>query len=142
MSLSGNSAIESHLHERVPDTASELLVAELVLNDIAAVQATRKGKAREDAPRTDEDIAFDLQATSLSALIGILGDHQFASSIDRAIESDVRQLWTLGLLEQAERDDHRAAIALGDGHDLPRQTSSQRMMEQALARPGARLFPS
>ena len=131
MSLSGNFVVESHLPERVSDTASELLAAELILNDIAAVRAIGKGKAREDAPRSDQDIAFDIQVASLSALIGVLHDHQFASSIDRAIESDVRQLWSLGLLEQAERDDHRAAVALGDGHDLPRQTLSQRMMEQA-----------
>ncbi|KAH0826900.1 hypothetical protein J3R83DRAFT_4491 [Lanmaoa asiatica] len=135
MTLTGNSAVEPHLHELLPDTASELLVTELVLNDIAAVQATRKGKAREDFPRSDEDIAFDLQAASLNAFIGILHDYQFASSVDRAIESDARQLGRLALQEQAERDDHRAAAALGEGHDLPRQTLSQRMMEQTLAQP-------
>lgn len=133
MTLTGSSAVEPHLHERIPDTASELLIAELVLNDIAAVQATRKGKAREDIPRSDEDIAFDLQAASLNARISVLNDHQFASSIDRAIESDARQLRRNMLLEQAERDDHRAAVALGDGHDLPLRTLSQRMMELTLA---------
>ena len=126
MALAGNSAVES-------DIASELLVAELVLNDIAAVQATRKGKAREDAPRSDEDIAFDVQATSLNAFLGILHDYQFASSIDRAIESDTSQLASLALVDRVEHDDHRAAVALGGGHDLPRQTWSQRMMERTLA---------
>ncbi|KAG8217946.1 hypothetical protein J3R82DRAFT_6117 [Butyriboletus roseoflavus] len=129
MTLTASSAVESHLHERVPDTASELLIAELVLNDIAAVQATRKGKAREDAPRSDEDIAFDFQAASLNTLIGVLQDHQFASSIDRAIETDAHQLGRIALQEQAERDDHRAAVALGNGHDLPQQTLLQRRME-------------
>lgn len=134
MSLTGSSAIESHqIHERVPDTASELLIAELVLDDITTVQATRKGKMREDASRSDEDIAFDLQATSLSTLIGILHDYHFASSIDRAIGSDARQLGRLALREQAERDDHQVAVALQDGHELPRQTLSQRIMEQTLA---------
>ncbi|KAN0076775.1 hypothetical protein V8E55_010630 [Tylopilus felleus] len=124
MTLAGSSTVESHLHERGSDTASELLVAELVLNDIAAVQVTRKGKAREDAPRSDEDIAFDLQA----------------ASIDRAIESDTRQLGRLAVLERAQLDDRRAAVAMGDGHDLPRQTLSRRMMEQAMLQP-ARASP-
>ncbi|KAG6371884.1 hypothetical protein JVT61DRAFT_8886 [Boletus reticuloceps] len=128
--LTGSSAVESHLHEQVADTASEILVAETVLNDIAAVQATRKGKAREDAPRSDADIALDLQAASLTALISVLQDHRFALSIDRAIESDAHQLGRLSLVERAERDDHRAAVALREGLDLPCQTRPQRMMEQ------------
>ena len=114
MTLAGSSTVESHLHERGSDTASELLVVELVLNDIAAVQATRKGKAREDAPRSDEDIAFDLQAASLSGLMGVLEDHQFALSIDRAIESDTCQLGRLAVLERAQLDDRRAAVATTD----------------------------
>ena len=138
MTLAGCSAVEPHLHDQVPDTASELLVAELVLNDIAAVQATQKGKARENASRSDHEIALDLQATSLRSFIGALNDRQFASSVDCAVESDARQLRRLYVIEQAERDDHRVAIALGNGHDLPQRTLSQRMMER-LAQP-ARSF--
>lgn len=136
MTLAGNSAVEPPPDEQVPDTCSELLIAELILNDIAAVQATQKGKARENAPRSDQDIAFDLQA---ALLIGVLRDHQFASSLDHAIESDARQLRRLELLERAEYDDHRAAVALRDGHDLPRQTQAQRMMEQGVAPPARSL---
>ncbi|KAF8447309.1 hypothetical protein L210DRAFT_1016085 [Boletus edulis BED1] len=129
-SLTGSSAVESHLHEQVADTASEILVAEMVLNDIVAVQATRKGKAREDAPLSDADIALDLQAGSMTTLIDVLQDHRFALSIDRAIESDAHELGRLNLVERAERHDHRAAVALGEGLDLPHQTRPQRMMEQ------------
>lgn len=134
MALTRNSAVEF-------DTASELLVAELALDDIAAVQATRKGKAREDAPRSDEDIAFDLQATSLNTLVDTLQDHRFALSIDRAIEYDAPHLQRFSLINQAECDDHRVAVALGHGHELPQQTMSQRMMmEQTVAQANRSAF--
>ncbi|KAG9313338.1 hypothetical protein JVU11DRAFT_5643 [Chiua virens] len=137
----GNFAAEFHPHEPGSDTASELLIAQLVLNDIASIQASRKCKGREDAPLSNEDMALDFQAASLNGLIRVLNDYQLASSVDRAMESDAHQLRRLSLLEQAERDDHRAAVALQDGYDLPQQTAAQRTMEQTLDQPTRELQP-
>ncbi|KAF9218235.1 hypothetical protein BS17DRAFT_721976, partial [Gyrodon lividus] len=103
-------------------------IAELVLEDIAAIEAKRKGKKRDDAPLSDEEIAFQLQALSINSFIRSLGDHQFASSIDQALETDASQLRALCTLDEAEQDDRRAAFALQRGQVLPSQTASQRMM--------------
>lgn len=131
MALARNSAVE-------PDTASKLLVTELMLNDIAAVQATRKGKADKNIRPSDEEIAFNLQTALLNAHICTLHDRRFASSIDRAIESDASQLRRHVRQERAEHDDHLVAVALQHGHDLPQQTGAQRMLEKNLGR-GTRL---
>ncbi|KIJ16678.1 hypothetical protein PAXINDRAFT_74469, partial [Paxillus involutus ATCC 200175] len=114
---------------RVGDTESELLVAELVLEDIAALEVSRKGKKRDDAPLSDEELAIQLQASSIQSFIGLLSDYQFASSIDRALETDASQLTALCNLDEAEHDDRQAAIALEGGRALPPQTAFQRMME-------------
>ncbi|KIK91952.1 hypothetical protein PAXRUDRAFT_148351 [Paxillus rubicundulus Ve08.2h10] len=129
MTSTGINAVESSSEGRVGDTESALLVAELVLDDIAALEVSRKGEKRDDAPLSDEELAIQLQAASIKSFIGLLSDHQFASSIDRALETDASQLTALCNLDEAEHDDHRAAIALEVGQALPPQTPFQRMME-------------
>ncbi|KAF8838341.1 hypothetical protein BDN67DRAFT_98483 [Paxillus ammoniavirescens] len=129
MTSIGINVVESSSRGRVDDTESELLVAELVLEDIAALEISRKGKKRDDAPLSDEELAIQLQASSIQSFIGLLSDYKFASSIDRALETDASQLTALCNLDEAEHDDHRAAIALEGGRVLPPQTPFQRMME-------------
>ncbi|KAF9242087.1 hypothetical protein BU15DRAFT_87006 [Melanogaster broomeanus] len=127
-----DTAIKSRFQARVDDTESELFVAKLVLEDIAVLQASRKGKKREDAPLSDEEIAFQLQASSLDSFVGLLTDFQLASSIDGALDSDAAQIRTLCILDQAEQDDHEAALALEGGRALPPQTPAQLMMEEPI----------
>ncbi|KIJ59190.1 hypothetical protein HYDPIDRAFT_118781 [Hydnomerulius pinastri MD-312] len=140
MAMIADTAVEPSCQAGVLDDETELLIARLVLEDIDAVEASRKGKKRDDAPLSDEEIAFQLQASSINSFIGIWSDYRLASSIDRALESDGTHLSTLRILDQAAHDDREAALALQGGRSLPPQTQSQRVLE-SLAQAGQSSAP-
>ncbi|KAG0696698.1 hypothetical protein DFH29DRAFT_192830, partial [Suillus ampliporus] len=91
----------------------------LSLLDIQDVERSRKGKLREDAYLTDEEIAFNIQAEKLKISLTALQDHRFALSLDEALQTDTSALNALFFINQGERDDHIAALALERGQDLP-----------------------
>ena len=108
------------------DRVTARLVAELALEDLAAINGRRKGKAREDVPPTDEDVAMAEQLLIYEAMLQAMDDFRFAESLDDALEADARAL----AAEQAVMDDRRFAEALANGHDLPRRSRAQELAEQ------------
>ncbi|KAI5887430.1 uncharacterized protein SCHCODRAFT_02638106 [Schizophyllum commune H4-8] len=108
------------------DRVTARLVAELALEDLAAIEGRRKGKAREDVPPTDEDVAMAEQLLIYEAMLQAMDDFRFAESLDDALEADARVL----AAEQAAMDDRRFAEALANGQDLPRRSRAQELAEQ------------
>ncbi|KAG1734332.1 hypothetical protein EDB19DRAFT_1728124 [Suillus lakei] len=114
----------------VPDIEAEALVLALSLLDIEEVEGSRKGKLREDACLTDEEVAFNIQAENLKVSLAELQDRRFALSLDEALQTDTAALSALSLINQGERDDHLAALALERGDDdVPTPTHSQEVFE-------------
>ncbi|OJA20405.1 hypothetical protein AZE42_05362 [Rhizopogon vesiculosus] len=117
-------------HCSVSDIETEALIVTLSLIDIQDVEASRKGKSREDAALTDEEVAFNIQAENMKTSLATLQDYRFALSIDEALQADTATLSAISTINQAELDDHLAALALERGHDLPFRTHSQRLLER------------
>jgi hypothetical protein len=113
----------------VSDIETEALIIALSLTDIEDVEESRKGKLREDAALTDEEVAFNIQAETLKMFLATLQDQRFALSIDEALQADTAALSAFSTINQGELDDHIAALALERGHDLPFPTRSQRLLE-------------
>ncbi|KAG2154107.1 hypothetical protein DEU56DRAFT_438705 [Suillus clintonianus] len=113
----------------VPVIEAEALVLALSLLDIEEVEGSRKGKLREDACLTDEEIAFNIQAENLKISLAELQDRRFALSLDEALQTDTAALRALSLINQGERDDHLAALALERGDNSPTPTHSQEALE-------------
>jgi hypothetical protein len=67
---------------------AEALVLALSLLDIEEIEGSRKGKLREDAYLTDEEIAFNIQAENLKASLAELRDRRFALSLDESFATD------------------------------------------------------
>ncbi|KAG5642661.1 hypothetical protein DXG03_002373 [Asterophora parasitica] len=115
------------------------LIAELTLHDIAEIENSRKGKARADAPLSDEEIAFQLQREFWETSMREMADLNMARSLNRAIDSDQAFLNILSITERAAQDDHRAAVSLSQGQALPPLSNAQRLLEDPtfveLARP-------
>jgi len=110
------------------DPAASLLFARLSLGDIDEIERSRKRKARADAPLSDEELAFQLQAQYLQSHLTFLEDHRLAESLSRAIESDQEFLQTLSIVELGAQDDHAAALALSRGQALPQLSDAQRRL--------------
>ncbi|KAG1865174.1 hypothetical protein C8R48DRAFT_797875, partial [Suillus tomentosus] len=113
----------------VPDIEAEALVLALSLLNIEEVEGSRKGKLREDACLTDEEIAFNFQAEYLGASLAELQDRRFALSLDEALENDSAALNVLSRINQGEQDDHLSALALERGDEVPIPTHSQEILE-------------
>ena len=114
------------------DAETAALIVRLALDDIEEFNSTRKGKGRYDAPPDDMEVALRAQAESLNSYLGILEDLEFASSLDKALETDLGLLGALSIMALGERDDHEAALALSRGLPLPQPTDRQRALERRL----------
>ncbi|KAG6830922.1 hypothetical protein H0H92_013850 [Tricholoma furcatifolium] len=113
------------------DSTTSKLIAELLIQDIADIDSRRKGKAKADAPRSDEELAFSLQRELWESTLRTVEDYIMAKSLDDAIASDHRLLRTTLIQEQAAQDDRRAALALNGGNPLPPLSDAQRLVEDA-----------
>ncbi|KAG6910456.1 hypothetical protein DXG01_010381 [Tephrocybe rancida] len=111
------------------DAATARLIAQLLLQDIADISQTRKGKARADAPLSDEELAFRIQSEIWENAARTASDHAMARSLNTAIDSDYRVLRAASIAEQAAEDDRRAAEALHNGGQLPPLSDAQRLVE-------------
>lgn len=112
------------------DEETSLLFARLNLEDIQNIQASRKGKGRIDAPASDEELAFAMEAASLQSLLRAFEDRQFSRSLDSALRSDREALDACSAIERGERDDHLAALACSRGEVLPRPSEYQQSLEK------------
>lgn len=111
------------------DMQTSKLIAELTLRDISEIGQSRKGKARADAPPSDEEVAFRMQCEYWENIIRDINDHLMARSLNEAIEADRPILNALSIMEQAAEDDRRAALALSGGGELPPPSEAQRLVE-------------
>ncbi|KAF5368288.1 hypothetical protein D9757_010513 [Collybiopsis confluens] len=112
--------------ENGTDTLTSLLIAQLSLEDVSSIKASRKGKAQDATPLTDEEVAFKLfEEESL----GLLRTLELARSIQNAVDDDSDLLQTLNLAEIGAEDDHQYALALSRGEALPEKTDAQNALE-------------
>jgi hypothetical protein len=116
------------------DAESAALIARLTLDDIEAIEFSRKNKERADSPLSDEQLALREQAESFNDMLKTLEDFHFARSLDSALAADREYLVTVSVVDQANEDDHRAALALSQGRPLPQPSQAQRALETMLAR--------
>ncbi|KAI0065199.1 hypothetical protein BV25DRAFT_1799242 [Artomyces pyxidatus] len=110
------------------DLESLLVLTQLSIADLEGEDARHKGKGRADAPLPDGHLAENLQLDHLRALQQLIHDHIFAASIDRALHLDHDFLESYAAVDQAETDDHNAALALSRGQALPLASQYQRSL--------------
>ncbi|KAH9937495.1 uncharacterized protein B0H18DRAFT_1113321 [Fomitopsis serialis] len=108
--------------EALENSASYLvLIAEFALQDIDDTLSTRKGKASALAPKTDEELAFELFAEEAHALLALTRDIAFAQSLDDALRADQDIIQELLQADEVARSDREYALALeGEYHSRPR----------------------
>ena len=97
-------------NEAVAD--SHALIASLYLEDIDRVQASRKGKAQDGTPLTDEELAFQLYAEEMGRFLAVSRDAILAESIDKAIGMDRTLLRAYATFEAQEARDRSMAFSL------------------------------
>ncbi|KAL0064162.1 hypothetical protein AAF712_008884 [Marasmius tenuissimus] len=114
-----------------PDDITYLLIAQLHLQDVDSINHSRKGKAKQETPLTDEEYAFQLQAELVNSFLGVMEDKRIAESLGAAIDTDLRLVEQIATREQAEEDDHRYAAALSRGEPLPEKSDAQRRVEHS-----------
>ncbi|TFK65306.1 hypothetical protein BDN72DRAFT_845698 [Pluteus cervinus] len=159
---------EPHLYEGI-DRSSTLMIAQLALEDIDAVNQTRRparrasgpsnqfNRANKPPPLSDEELAFRLQAEEMQAVSRTTHDNIYAKSIGEAMDRDREILVDLMVKEQAAEDDRNAALALHRAGVLPPMSAAQRsvgengrraiedvgnMVQPPLYRPGQPLRPA
>lgn len=111
------------------DPETSKLIAQLTLQDIDEIDGSRKGKARANAPLSDEQIALRMQREYFQSSIREMNDLAMAKSLHDAIERDHSLLSSLSVMEQAAQDDHNMALALSNGRPLPEKSAAQRLVE-------------
>jgi hypothetical protein len=115
---SSAAALEQLTVDLPPDEADALLITALLLQDIAALESSRKGKARDGSPRTDEELAFGLLQSEARDIVSVLQDGLMARSMDNAVATDRDLIRELHLLELQAAQDRAYAQALERG-ELP-----------------------
>ncbi|KAJ3867132.1 hypothetical protein EV359DRAFT_78854 [Lentinula novae-zelandiae] len=110
------------------DCLASLVSSQLTLEEIRDITFARKGKAREDNPVTDEEIAFKLFEEENAAVVGSL---RLAFSLQHALDVDQAILAKLSVEELGAVDDHRYAQALSLGQVLPDKSDAQKALEDS-----------
>jgi hypothetical protein len=110
------------------DLETENPVTSLILQDLQEIQDAQKGKGRVDAPITDDQLALQDQLTAVMSHMTLLEDLRLAHSLDDALRFDGHYLEALSIVNQAESEDHDAALALQRGDPLPAPTECQRSL--------------
>lgn len=110
-----------------PDTAA--LIAQLCLEDLEDLYRSRKGKARADAPLSNEENALEAQKRYFEQLMTVAEDEKLARSIGTAVEMDQNYLNAFLVAEAAAVADRRAAELLSRGESLPEPNAVQALLE-------------
>jgi hypothetical protein len=87
------------------DIESAMLIAQLQLEDALEVSRGRKGKARASAPRSDEEVAFQMQAEELGSWKQLYQDYTLAKSMSDALDKDAALLEAYRVMEEAAEAD-------------------------------------
>lgn len=110
------------------DAATAELILQLQLDDIAELEASSKGKAR-DGELTDNQLALQLYHHGLTDVTRLLADRRMATSVAAAVFQDGNILTQTQRDEQGAAEDHAMAHRLSGrtpppaaGTDLPRLT--------------------
>jgi len=111
------------------DLETERIVASLILQDLQEIQDAQKGKRRADAPMTDNQLALQDQLTAIMSHMSILEDMHIAQKLDDALRLDRDCLEALSVINQAEREDRNAALALARGEALPPPSEAQTFLQ-------------
>ena len=115
----------------IPDTPPEIMndhtdlnaIASLLLEDVGEVKAHRKDKGREDAPPTDDVVAFDLFADELRSLVLVIQDERLARSMVEAVSTDHALIEEMGQNDARTLEDRSIAIRISRGEDIYRLPS-------------------
>ncbi|KAJ3521790.1 hypothetical protein NMY22_g12165 [Coprinellus aureogranulatus] len=110
------------------DLDTAILIAQLQLEDALEVSQARKGKARATAPRTDEELAFEIQAQELGSFKQLYEDYALAKSLNDALSRDADLLDACRVMEEAAQADRRVAELVSRGRPVPRPTEAQRRL--------------
>jgi hypothetical protein len=97
------------------DIQSLLLAAALQLEEIEGLDTTFKGKARENAPVSDAQLALQAYNADTVVLKSYLEGLRFAQSLHSAISLDWELLEALSSQEAQAQEDRRIAIQLAQG---------------------------
>jgi hypothetical protein len=111
------------------DLETERLVASLILQDLQGIQDAQKGKKRADTPMTDDQLALHDQLAAIMSHMSILEDLHIARKLDDALRLDRDCLEALSIINQAEIEDHNAALALRRGEALPPPSEAQTFLQ-------------
>ncbi|KAF9528770.1 hypothetical protein CPB83DRAFT_298045 [Crepidotus variabilis] len=111
------------------DYETAALIAKLAMEDLDELRGQGKGKARANAPLTDEEYALQLQSQQYQELLTSTEDARIANSLREASATDAAYLEALVVAEQAAAEDRRAALALSRGEALPPVQDCQRRLE-------------
>lgn len=111
------------------DLETTLLIAQLAQQDLEELTSACKGKGRADKPRSDHELALEIQNEQLNEWRTFLEDARLARSIGAALETDQNTLNAFSIVEQAAAEDHRVAEILSQGGDLPEPTPTQKLLE-------------
>lgn len=115
------------LHVIDIDHESALLIAQLQLDDAIELSAASKGKARADAPLSDQEAALRIQAAELASWKQSCHDAVLARSVQNAVDADAELIEAFRLVEETIAADRRAAELLSRGAtQLPPPTEAQR----------------
>ena len=102
----------------------ERAIATLLLADLEEVTALRKGKGRADVPPPDDEVAFDVFAGELKALLVSIEDQRLARSIAAAVDTDHPLLEELARADMRTIEDGLCALRLNNGESIsPRPAS-------------------
>ncbi|KAJ4490741.1 hypothetical protein J3R30DRAFT_3653919 [Lentinula aciculospora] len=121
------------------DCLASFISSQLTLDELRDISLSRKGKARNDTPLTDEEIAFRLFEEENLAVVESL---RLAFSLQHAIDVDQDILAKLTVEELGAADDHRYAQALSLGQALPKKSDAQKALEDLESQSEASPLPN
>lgn len=111
------------------------LILGLQIEDLQSLVATRKGKAVEGSPATDEEVAIEIQINELQAQRRVMGDIFMARSISRAVQDDGTTIAILADEERRSVYDRQMATRLsGRPLEIPLDVPDCRVDEDILSK--------
>ncbi|TEB25333.1 hypothetical protein FA13DRAFT_1796445 [Coprinellus micaceus] len=111
------------------DIESAMLIAQLQHVFELEVSRGRKGKARALAPRSDEEVAFQMQAEELGSWKQVYQDYTLTKSMSDALDLDTALLEAYRVMEEAAEADRCVAELVSSGRLVPRPTEAQSRLE-------------